>query len=95
MNELVRELQIDCNIHVMACSNWLQLAQRYIHCNRLLTVLKISLLVISKLSLTRWCLKNVFNETQARLICKNICLTLVKEPPAKSTAIHISSSLCC
>ena len=40
-------------------------------------------------SLTCWCLKNVRNETQARPICKNICLTLVKEPPVQSTAIHI------
>ena len=39
--------------------------------------------------LTCWCLKNVRSETQARPICKNICLTLVKEPPAQSTAMHI------
>lgn len=40
-------------------------------------------------SLTCWCLKNGRNETQARPICENMCLTLVKEPPAQSTAMHI------
>ena len=39
--------------------------------------------------LTRWYLKNVFNDRQARPICWKICATFENEPPAKSTAMQI------
>lgn len=38
---------------------------------------------------TRWCLKKVFNDTQASPICWNMVFIFVKDPPANSVAMQM------